>query len=318
MIRYAVAAALLAAASWSPVAAVAATTAPASSPAVPHQAMPFMANQTIIHPGDQLAVLVFGDQSLTQNVMVLPDGTIDYPLIGRVAVGGKSPSAAAGLLSQRLAAYVRHPVITISILTLGQPNVLVLGDVKQPGKYQLRSDAKLTDALAAAGGILDANGAFPEARVADANGTVTVVSLEALLQRGETSLDTKLGEGSVVYIPGPIHFTVDVSGAVDHPGDIQVNEGDRLSVAIAKAGNSQNAQADLNHVRVLRVAPNGSQTTTEVNLYSALKGGNLDSDMALEKGDVIYVPQGAKHSDIFGGLGSGLLYVLTRLFVPIP
>jgi len=40
--------------------------------------------------------------------------------------------------------------------------------------------------------------------------------------------------------------------------------------------------------------------------------------MALEKGDVIYVPQGAKHSDIFGGLGSGLLYVLTRLFVPIP
>ena len=73
--------------------------------------------------------------------------------------------------------------------------MLVLGDVKTPGKYQLRSDAKLTDAIAAAGGIVNANGAFPDARVADANGTVTVVSLEALLQRGDTSLDTQLERG---------------------------------------------------------------------------------------------------------------------------
>jgi len=40
-------------------------------------------------------------------------------------------------------------------------------------------------------------------------------------------------------------------------------------------------------------------------------------DVALQKGDVIYVPQGAKHSDIFGGLGGSLLYFLTRL-IPIP
>ncbi len=292
MRRHLFALAVLAAALWTPLA---------------------VAAQTMIHPGDQLGVLVFGDQTLTQNVMVLPDGTIDYPLVGRVVVAGKSPSAAADLLSRRLAAYVRHPVITISIISLGQPNVLVLGDVKVPGKYQLRSDAKLTDALAAAGGIADSNGAFPDARVADVDGSVTTVSLERLLQRGDTALDTKLAEGSVVYVPGPIHFTVDVAGAVDHPGDLQVNEGDRLSVAIAKAGNSQNAQADLNHIRVVRTGPNGTQTTTEVNLYDALKGGDVGSDIALEKGDVIYVPQAAKHSDVFGGIGSGLLYILTRL-----
>jgi polysaccharide export outer membrane protein len=271
------------------------------------------ANQTIIHPGDQLGVLVFGDQTLTQNVMVLPDGTIDYPLIGRLAVGGKTPSQAGELLTTRLGAYVRHPIITISIISLGQPNVLVLGDVKIPGKYQLRSDAKLTDAIAAAGGIANANGAFPDARIADASGRVTVVSLETLLQRGDTSLDVHLGEGSVVYVPGPIHFTVDIAGAVDHPGDVQINEGDRLSVAIAKAGNSQNAQADLNHIRLIRAGPNGTQTTMEVNLYQTLKGGDESADVALQKGDVIYVPQAAKHADIFGGIGSGLLYLLTRL-----
>jgi protein involved in polysaccharide export with SLBB domain len=189
--------------------------------------------------------------------------------------------------------------------------------VKTPGKYQLRSDAKLTDAIAAAGGIANPNGTLPPARVADSMGKVTEVSLEELLQRGNTSLDVHLGEGTVVYVPGPVHFTVSVAGAVDHPGEIQVNEGDRISMAIAKAGDSQNAQTDLNHVRLIRNAPNGAQSTTEINLYKAIKGGDMSVDVALQKGDVIYVPQGAKHSDIFGGLGGSLLYFLTRL-IPIP
>jgi len=269
--------------------------------------------QTVIHSGDQLGVMVFGDTTLTENVMVLPDGTIEYPLVGRVSVAGKTPVEAAALLSDRLKPYVRHPVITISIVALGQPNVLVLGEVKTPGKYQLRSDAKLTDAIAAAGGVADANGAFPEARVADADGKVTTVSLQNLLQRGDTTLDIRLGEGSVVYVPGPIRFTVDVAGAVDHPGDVQVNEGDRLSVAIAKAGDSQSAQADLNHIRVIRTGSNGVQTAMEVNLYEALKGQNETVDVALEKGDVIYVPQASKHSDIFGGIGDGLVFLLTHI-----
>lgn len=264
---------------------------------------------TVIHAGDQLSVEVFGEQSLTQNVIVLADGTVDYPLIGRVNVAGKTPDDAAGAISQKLRRYVRNPAVNVLIVQLAQPDVLVLGDVKTPGKYQLRSDAKLSDAIAAAGGLVNTNGDFPDARVADASGDVTTVSLQGLLQRGNTSLDVALGEGSVVYVPGPVAFTVHVAGAVDHPGEVQLNEGDHLSVAIAKAGDSQNAQSDLNHIRLIRTAPDGKQSTTEINLYEALKGGNQSADVALQKGDVIYVPQAKRGSDFLGGL----LYVLTRL-----
>ncbi|MGC1381247.1 MAG: polysaccharide biosynthesis/export family protein [Candidatus Baltobacteraceae bacterium] len=270
-------------------------------------------HQTLIHPGDQLNVQVYGDQTLTQSVIVLTDGTIDYPLIGSVQVQGRTPAQAAVAIAARLHEYVRHPVVNVSITQLGQPNVLVLGDVKTPGKYQLRSDAKLTDAIAAAGGLASVNGAFPDARIADSNGKVTVVSLQGLLQRGDTALDTVLSEGSVVYVPGPIAFTVDVAGAVDHPGDVQVNEGDHLSVAIARAGDSQGAQSDLDHIRLIRTGPDGHQTTQQIDLYQALNAGNQSADVALQKGDVIYVPQAGKHSDLFGGLGTGLLYILTRL-----
>lgn len=269
-----------------------------------------MASRTVIHPGDQLSVQVFGDQTLTQTVMVLSDGTVDYPLIGKVPVAGRTPDQAAAVLANHLHAYVRHPVVTISITQLAQPNVLVLGAVKNPGKYQLRSDGKVSDAIAAAGGLGDTNGGLPEARIADANGTVTKVSLQRLMRGGETNLDQTLGEGSVVYVPGPVQFTVDVAGAVDHPGEVQVNEGDHLSVAIAKAGNSANAQSDLNRIRVIRVTPDGKQTTTEVNLYRAIQDGDQTVDLALHKGDVIYVPQMRKKSDF---ASNPLLYLLTRL-----
>lgn len=246
---------------------------------------------TVIHPGDQISVQVYGNQMLTQNVTVLDDGTIDYPLIGRIHVGGRTPTQAAGVLRRRLTTYMRHPVVTVAITQLGQPWVLVLGDVKNPGKYQLRSNPQLTDAIAAAGGIADVNGAFPDARVADPDGQVHTVSLQSLLHNGDMSQDVSLGEGSIVYVPGPIAFNVDVVGAVDHPGEIQVHQGDRLSVAIAMAGDSANAHADLNHIRVVRTLPNGQQTTQEINLYDAFNKGDAAADIPLQKGDVVYVPQ---------------------------
>jgi polysaccharide biosynthesis/export protein len=268
---------------------------------------------TVIHPGDQLSVQVYGDQSLTQNVTVLNDGTIAYPLVGQVAVAGKTPAQAAAILRERLKKYVRHPVVNIAIAQLAQPNVMVLGDVKTPGKYQLPSDAKLTDAIAAAGGLV-VDGDYPAARISDASGHVANVDLQKLLRGGDTSLDTRLGEGDIVYVPGPIQFFVNVAGAVDHPGPVQVNEGDGLAVAIAKAGNSAGAQADLNHVRLIRNGPDGRQQTTEVNLYQALQGNDKSANVALEKGDTIFVPQSKqnKTSQLF----PSILYILSRFIIP--
>jgi polysaccharide export outer membrane protein len=266
---------------------------------------------TVIHPGDQLAVQVFGEQSLSQTVTVLNDGAIEYPLVGRVGVAGKTPDQAANLLHDRLLKFVRHPVVNIAITQLAQPSVLVLGDVKTPGKYQLRSDGRVSDAIAAAGGLVDSNGAYPDARISSPQGTVSQVSLQSLLRGGQVKLDERLSEGSVVYVPGPVQFNVAVSGAVDHPGELQMNEGDRLSSAIAKAGNSANAQADLNHIHLIRTGPDGKQQQMTVNLYDALQNGKEQADVALQKGDVIYVPQARQHNN--SSVVTGILYVLSRL-----
>lgn len=287
--------------------AAAAPPAATASSAAPTTAV---TRQTVIHPGDQLNVQVFGQQSLSQTVTVAPDGSVDYPLIGHMQVGGMTIEAATNSIHNKLLKFVRQPNVTIAIAQLAQPTVLVLGNVKTPGKYQLRSDARITDAIAAAGGIADVNGALPEARVSDSSGNVSTVSLQKLLHDGDMTTDKNLSEGSVVYVPGPVTLDVVVEGAVDHPGDVQVSEGDHLSMAIAKAGNSANANADLNNIRVLRNMPDGSRQQLNVNLYKALEHNDSSADPVLQKGDVVYVPQARQKSNFFA---NPLLYLLGRL-----
>jgi polysaccharide biosynthesis/export protein len=270
--------------------------------------------EEVIHPGDQINVQVFGQPTLSQNVTVLPDGSIEYPLLGRVPIGGMSVSSATAFVTQKLSRYVKHPIVTLSVVQLGQPSVLVLGDVKTPGKYQLRPDARLTDAIAAAGGVDNVDGPLPDARVSNPGGDISQVSLQKLLHDGDVSLDQTLGDGYVVYVPGPTQINVIVTGAVDHPGEIQVNEGDRLSAAIAKAGNSAQSNADLNHIRVIHTGPDGKPHETTVNLYQALEQNDMTADVELQKGDTIYVP--AQRQNGHGFLqttATGILYVLSRL-----
>jgi len=263
-----------------------------------------------IHRGDVLNVQVFGDQSLSQTVNVLGDGSVEYPLVGQLKVSGLTPTQAASAVREALLKYVRHPIVTVSVVQQAESDVLVFGDVHTPGRYALRADARLTDAIAAAGGLGPTNGSFPDARVSDAGGKMHSVSLQRLLHDGDSALNLPVDNGAIVYVPGPATFQVEVAGAVDHPGNVELNEGDRLSVAIAKAGNSANAHADLNNVRLTQVGPNGASVQTKINMYSALEHGDLTADPVLHKGDLVYVPQSRNPGPSNGG---GVLYLLGRL-----
>lgn len=269
----------------------------------------------VIHPGDQVSIQVYGQQSLSQTVTVMQDGTIEYPLIGRIQIAGQTIEAATSQVRTKLGEYVRNPYVNIAITQFAQPDVLVLGDVKNPGKYQLRSDARVSDAIAAAGGLAEVNGELPEARVSDEQGDVSHVSLQQLLHDGDVGIDRSLAEGDVVYVPGPTLIKVTVNGAVDHPGIIQIPEGDKVSMAIAQAGNSNAANADLNNVRVIRQTPDGKTQELTINLYQALERGDSNADVALQKNDEVYVPQmKAKSNNLL--TSSGILYILGRLLIP--
>jgi polysaccharide export outer membrane protein len=293
---------------------ITAPTAPASPAAAPQfAARPDDAY--LIHGGDELNVIVYGEKDLTQTVTVLPSGTISYPLIGEVHIGGLTPTQAAGALSTSLKHYLRQPQVSVVVMKEGPLAVLVLGNVTKPGKYDLPSRSRLTDAIASAGGLGITDGNFPDARLATPHGEVKQVSLQKLLHDGDTTQNVPLGDEMTVYVPSPLTLDVQVLGAVDKPGDVVVHEGDRLSMAIARAGSGAQANADLNHITVRRVTAGGVTQTMNVNLYDVLKSGDLSRDPVMQKNDLVYVPQSAGHSDRVSGPAS-LLYTISHLFIP--
>jgi polysaccharide biosynthesis/export protein len=266
---------------------------------------------TSISAGDILDVQVFGEPTLSQQLTVARDGSISMPLVGRVIVRGMSTTQSASAIANGLKRYLRSPIVAVGIKTEGLYTVLVLGNVKTPGRYTVQPGSRVTDALAAAGGLGPVSGPLPPARVS-VHDVVHEVSLDALLRKGDLSADLPLADASAVYVPAPVTIRVRVLGAVDHPGDVEVNQGDRLAVAVAKAGNSTNSSADLNHIKVTRVPPGGTPTVVEVNLYRALQDGDLSTDLVLLPDDVVFIPEAKKKVDGF----SMILGVIRRLVLP--
>jgi polysaccharide biosynthesis/export protein len=291
-----------------------ATPAPAQMDQQAESASPFEVDtQYHIQGGDQIAVDIDDDPTLTQNVTVLDDGTISIPPVGTIAIGGMTPQQASAEIARQLQPYMVHPHVVVSVVKEGVLEVTVLGDVKTPGKYELRSQGRLLDAIAAAGGLDDPDGGdYSVARIATPGGDIATISLQNLLQGGDISLDVPLQQGTVVYVPGRMPFNIQVLGAVDRPGVIQVHEGDRVSMAIALAGDSRTSNADLNHLTLTRHFPNGSVGSYAIDLYPALERGDERYDPVLKPGDTLFVPE-ATGRTTGEGIISGFLYLLGAL-----
>jgi polysaccharide biosynthesis/export protein len=106
-----------------------------------------------IGPGDVLMISIWKDESLTQEVVVLPDGTISYPLIGIVKVQGKTIPEIKAEIETRIKKYVPDPVLWVSVKTMNSAFIYVLGRVNNPGRFLLNSRVNVLQGLAAAGGL---------------------------------------------------------------------------------------------------------------------------------------------------------------------
>jgi polysaccharide export outer membrane protein len=305
-----------------PFAVPAAGLAQVAQPAAPVQQAPQAAPQPLdptvqstsdyrIRQGDEVALTVFGEPTLTpaQPLRVLQGGTIAVPLAGNVAIGGLTTSAASDAVAQKLRRYLRDPKVTIAVVAIAPIEALVLGNVKTPGKYVLPPPTRLTDVIAAAGGLGLTDGTYPDARLEYPDGTITTVSLQKLLRDGDVSVNSFVTSGETVYVPSPTLLQVEVIGAVDKPGDVLVREGDDVAMAIARAGTATQQQADLSHVTVSRNGPNGAKIVSNVDLYKVLKDGDTSHDIVMQKGDVVYVPSSPKHEPLAGSI----IYTLANL-----
>jgi len=108
-----------------------------------------------IGPEDVLDILVWKNPDLTKTVQVRPDGKISLPLINDVQAADLTAMELREALLKSYAKYFSEPEISINIREIHSIKVSVLGLVKTPGRYELKSEATVLEALALAGGFGD-------------------------------------------------------------------------------------------------------------------------------------------------------------------
>jgi len=107
----------------------------------------------VIGPEDVLEIAVWGNTDMTRTMPVRPDGQISLPLLNDVQAAGLTPMQLRGALVASLEKYMPSPMLSVIVREVHSFKVTVIGEVKTPGRYELKSRATVLDVLAMAGGL---------------------------------------------------------------------------------------------------------------------------------------------------------------------
>lgn len=196
---------------------------------------------------DTLAVKVFDEPALSGTFRVDGDGTITYPLLGRVAVAGLTVRAVEQRLTSLLAdGYLRRPQVAVEVVEYRSRSLFIMGEVRMPGKYAIEGDVTLLEVLAKAGSLTPTAGseilirrmkeagagqpALPEAQDSI---EVMRVNLDDL-KTGVAAVNITLQDGDTIIVePAPRFY---ISGFVRNPGYYVLQPKMTVQQAIAVAG----------------------------------------------------------------------------------
>jgi polysaccharide export outer membrane protein len=171
-----------------------------------------------IKPGDTLQVEVLEDPSLNRNVLVLPDGSISFPMAGTVKAGGRSVDGVASTLAEEMAGnFAVAPTVLVSVAALAPKdapraasgpelmNVYILGEANTPGRKEVLPGTTLIQFLAEAGGLsrFAAEKRIQLRRVDPNNNQETVYRFNYRTMGGSDSISgtTVLAPGDVIVVP---------------------------------------------------------------------------------------------------------------------
>jgi len=104
-----------------------------------------------LKPGDTVAVSVWREEVLDRELTVLPDGSITFPLAGRIEVEGLSTPEVEKLVSEALAEYLAEPVVTVGVLAVGGNRVYLVGKIANPGPVILSAPTTIAQILSVIG-----------------------------------------------------------------------------------------------------------------------------------------------------------------------
>lgn len=139
-----------------------------------------------------------------QTVAVQPDGYVTLKGFGSIFVAGQTVPELTETVKAAYAKTLHDPVIAISLKDFEKPYFIASGQVGKPGKYDLRSDLTVTEAVAIAGGFTDKSKHSQVVLFRPVPGggyEAKLLNIKKLLATRNLSEDIQLQPGDMLYVP---------------------------------------------------------------------------------------------------------------------
>jgi polysaccharide biosynthesis/export protein len=250
-----------------------------------HGQAPAVAPGYVIGAGDVLSIKVLDEAELSRDYSVDVDGTITFPFLGRVPVGGKTVKEVETDLTARLSpAWLRSPQVAVAITQYRSRYIFVLGEVKNPAKYSIEGQISLLEVIAKAGSLMptagselrvlrskeNATGGASPALPDDERTTVVLrVNLKDLTE-GRFQSNIMLQDGDTLFVPQADRFYI--GGFVQNPGSFPLAPGMTVRQALILAGGLSERGSDRG-ITITRVVK-GKETKVNANMATIVQPGD--------------------------------------------
>jgi polysaccharide biosynthesis/export protein len=228
----------------------------------------------VVGPGDGLSIDLWGGVSQKIYRVVDREGRVSLPEVGPLMVSGKSLAEVQASLQQTLRTQFRQVSAEVSLTRLRTIRVYEVGDIANPGAYDISSLSTPLNALFVAGGPTQ-KGSLRIVKHYRGNQLVEVVDLYDLLLHGVKSGLQQLENGDSVLVP-PVGPQVTVEGMVRRPAIYELKDEKNLASVLELAGGLL-PTATLRHVEVQRLVAHQSQTMMGLDIPE------VDSDSEVTK-----------------------------------
>lgn len=172
-----------------------------NAPAPPRPPIP-ADDEYRIGPEDVLNVVVLGQPDYSRQVPVRPDGKISLPSVNDIMAAGLTPMELKAALTKKLEEFINQQVLEVSVIVteVNSLRVSVLGQVRTPMRFVLRSRATVLDALAMAGGFTD-YAKRDRIVLKRTNGMSYTFNYDQLLERPDTIDNMLVRGGDIIIVP---------------------------------------------------------------------------------------------------------------------
>ncbi|PZV18492.1 MAG: sugar ABC transporter substrate-binding protein [Leptolyngbya sp.] len=175
----------------------------------------------LLGAGDRVKIDVFSVPEITGEYTVLPNGTLNMPLVGAVGVQNRTLKQASSAIAARYAPVLQIPVITVNLVAARPIRVAIAGEVNRPGSYTVTAATStdgtiptMTRLVQLAEGVTQvADLRQVQVRrvrpVGSSGDQVVTVDLWQLLQAGDLRQDLRLQDGDSILIPATATVNLD-------------------------------------------------------------------------------------------------------------